>query len=148
MIGQIKGVARALQLFKDAGVKAWEPLTKAKNVTVRFEKTGEFNGIPQFNKIVKRKDGSIITGHFSGTYCTGADEVNAMGKISTSFGAQNYDKVTQIIMNDGRYINRLGHKNQPQRFIDCYGDTHKQYDYCQDNGLTFNRLLSEFHGKV
>lgn len=147
--GALSGAERAVKLFSELGVTSFRPLQKFKNVTVDYVKIGEFNGQPMWKKVVQRNDGTKIIGSFTGTSCTGVKETNAIGTISTSFGAQNYDKVTQIMMSDGRYLNRLGHKNNSSRFIDFYEDSflNQSYNAHNDSGEMYNKLIAEIRGQ-
>ena len=148
MIKPLQSIELAANVFKRAGVKSFRPQRQFKNCNVEFVKTGVFNGEPEFKKIVTTNDGRTITGFFNGTYCTGVEEISAAGKISTTFGGENYDKVTQIIMNDGRYLNRLGHKNKPKRFLDYFMGPNGIYGANSDGGNEYNKLIAEIRKRT
>ena len=138
----------AVKIFNSVPNSAkWTPMQTFKNCTVSFEKrflkglNGEsvFTGI---DKVVTRNDGTVVRGHYTkGGLLTGTKLETKRGFIETSFDAQNYDKITKIQTKVGDDFTRLGHKGEPDRYIDFYGNKTKRYDCINDNGATYKKLV-------
>lgn len=141
-------IGNAVRLFgNNPNALRWVPKTGAKNATVAFEKrflTG-INGEKVYcgiDKVVTRADGQVIRGHYTTDgLLTGVTQLSNAGRIETSFGAQNYDKIVNITTNAGETITRLTHKNRPQSFLDTFHSNgiYGQGDYTAD----YNRLRAE-----
>ena len=129
-------IQNAMRIFKyNPNATKWLPKTSLKNATVSFEKTA--NGI---QKVVTRNDGQVITGHYTfNGELTGAIQKSRNGWMETFFGGQGYDKVISIHNNKGESITRLGHRNNPNRYLDTYVKNGRQI--WDDNA--FNRLKNE-----
>lgn len=137
-------VQNAIKVFKNnPGATRWLPKTNLKNATVAFEKKSFNDGSFKIIKHVRRNDGQELKGVF---YPDGSlssvQQKTEKGLIETAFGGIPYDKTTRIWSNDGEYIARLGHKGQPQRYVDAYQGRN---GICKEGKFdeTFNRMREE-----
>lgn len=133
----------AMKIFKQMpNATKWVPRQGFKNAQVSYEKRFIGETLVGIDKVVTRTDGVKVAGHFDlNGNLTGSTLASTRGKIETNFGAQNYDKVVHINTNLGDEFTRLGHKGQPERFVDCYGNNSKRYNYIDDNGNTYKKLV-------
>ena len=152
-MANVATISNAVRLFgSNPNALRWVPKQGFKNATVAFEKkflTG-MNGERIFcgiDKVVTRADGQVIRGHYTPEgLLTGALQKSSFGTIETTFGAQNYNKVTSIFTNSGENITRLGHKGRPHSFIDTYkrsNGIYAQGDFTNE----YNRLRAEVQNK-
>ena len=133
----------AMKLFEQMpGATKWVPRQGFKNADICYKKRFAAGKAVGIDKVVTRNDGVKVIGHYSlNGDLTGGTLTSARGKIETNFGAQNFDKVIHINTNLGEEFTRLGHKGQPERYIDCYGNSSKRYDYIDDKGNTYKKLV-------
>jgi len=118
----------AAEMFKAMpDMVRYVPKQNFKNCIVSFEKIAP----NRIDKIVTRKDGTTIAGHFGielnqcpfkapEKFLGGVTLNTARGRIAYSYGAQNYDKVVQLDTYLGDHLTRLGHKNNPKCFTDTF----------------------------
>lgn len=136
-------IKNAIRMFKYMPkATKWVPQQSFRNATVSFEKRFSGGTLAGYDKVVKRADGTVVTGHYTREgLLGGATYSSNRGKIETSLGAQNYDKVTQIVTNRGDEFTRLGHKADPGRYIDFYGNSSTMYNAIDDKGAMYKKLV-------
>ena len=104
------------------------------------------DGASGFKKVITKPNGTQVTSHlYQDGSVSGIQILNNRGKISYSFGAQNYDKVVKVAPKIGGEFTHLGHKGKTNSLL--YSNMAGTYQANNKYLGMFNQAIDYIKGK-